>query len=145
MIEARLHCDQFDAHIPGEGVIVYRVQTSDPLGHAQNQTAPVVLLTPAALTVGQIFVADGGLQVQVVSGLVDGFLVSVTSPDVAVPDVTELSEAIAAQTITAAGLVPKFTGISGPHSWVFQQSPAAGTLVSVGSTVAMALRIGPLP
>jgi len=145
MIEARLHCDQFDAHIPGEGVIVYRVQTSDPLGHAQNQTAPVVLLTPAPLSVGQTFVADGGLKVQVVSALVDGFLVHVTSPDVAVPEVTELSEAIAAHTITAAGLVPKFTGVSGPHSWVFHQSPTAGTSVSVGSTVTMALRSGPLP
>ena len=80
-----------------------------------------------------------------VSALVDGFLVSVTSPAVAVPDVTETSQAVAAQTIKAAGLVPKFTGVSGPHSWVFHQSPAAGTIVTAGTTVTMALRSGPLP
>ena len=40
MIEARKRTDQFDARIPAEGVIAYRVQTDDPLGHAQNGQAP---------------------------------------------------------------------------------------------------------
>jgi hypothetical protein len=142
MIEARLRCDQFEANIPGEGVIVYRVQTSDPLGHPQNQTAPVALLTPTPLSVGQSLQADGGLHIQVVSALVDGFLVNVTGPTVEVPDVTEFSKGVAAQAITAAGLVPKFTGVSGPKSWVFHQSPAAGTLVLAGTTVTMALKSG---
>ena len=39
MVEARKMADQFDGIIPKEGVIVYRVQTTDPLGHTQNQLA----------------------------------------------------------------------------------------------------------
>ena len=42
MVEARRKVDQFDANIPSEGVIVYRVQTTDPHGTAQNATAPFV-------------------------------------------------------------------------------------------------------
>jgi hypothetical protein len=59
MIEARLQADQFDINIPNEGVIVYRVQTTDPLGHAQNDTAPLALLTKTALRAGQSFTTDG--------------------------------------------------------------------------------------
>jgi hypothetical protein len=55
MVEARQRVDQFDSGIPSEGVLVYKVQTSDPLGHPQNATAPVKLLTPTALTVGQSY------------------------------------------------------------------------------------------
>lgn len=32
MVEARKMADQFDGIIPKEGVIVYRVQTTDPFG-----------------------------------------------------------------------------------------------------------------
>jgi hypothetical protein len=59
MVEARQRADQFDVNIPNEGVIVYRVQTTDPLGNAQNKTAPLALLTKTALTVGQSFTTDG--------------------------------------------------------------------------------------
>jgi hypothetical protein len=59
MVEARLQADQFDINIPNEGVIVYRVQTTDPLGHAQNNAAPLALLTKTALTAGQPFSTDG--------------------------------------------------------------------------------------
>ena len=59
MVEARLQADQFDINIPNEGVIVYRVQTTDPLGNAQNDTAPLALLTKTALTAGQSFTTDG--------------------------------------------------------------------------------------
>ena len=59
MVEARLQADQFDINIPNEGVIVYRVQTTDPLGHAQPGTAPLALLTKTALTAGQSFTTDG--------------------------------------------------------------------------------------
>jgi hypothetical protein len=59
MVEARLKADQFDVNIPNEGVIVYRVQTSDSLGNAQNQKAPLALLTKTALTPGQSFTTDG--------------------------------------------------------------------------------------
>jgi hypothetical protein len=59
MVEARLKADQFDVNIPNEGVIVYRVQTTDPLGNAQNDSAPLALLTKIALTAGQSFTTDG--------------------------------------------------------------------------------------
>ena len=55
MAEARLMVDQFESPstlesgIPSQGVIVYRVQTSDPLGAAQGNHVPVFLLTPTAL------------------------------------------------------------------------------------------------
>lgn len=75
MVEARQRVDQFDAGIPSEGVIVYRVQTRDPLGWAQNGIAPVELLTPQALGVGQIYSADTGLTVQVVGSVPGGFVV----------------------------------------------------------------------
>jgi hypothetical protein len=65
MIEARQKVDQFDANIRSEGVIVYQVQTSDPLGHAQNNTAPVKLLTETALKLGQKFTSPSGVTVQV--------------------------------------------------------------------------------
>ena len=59
MVEARLWADQFDINIPNEGIIVYRVQTSDPLGNAQNNAAPLALLTKTALPAGQSFTTDG--------------------------------------------------------------------------------------
>lgn len=80
MVEARQKVDQFDARIPCEGVIVYRVQTSNPLGWAQNQTAPVQLLTTAALQPGASFTADGGLNVRVTGGLSGGFSVRIDDP-----------------------------------------------------------------
>jgi hypothetical protein len=147
MVEARLRVDQFDAGIPAEGVIVYRIQTTDPLGWAQNNTAPVLLLTPSPLTVGQSFDDGAGVHVQVLSSLPGGFLVNVTTPLpdlVTVPDVVEDPPASAATAITEAGLVPHFAGARGPNSWVFSQSPAAGTTVPRGSTVNLYLRTGPL-
>jgi hypothetical protein len=80
MVEARQRVDQFDGTIPAEGVIVYRVQTSDPLGHAQNNTAPVQLLTTTPLTVGKSFTADTGLTVRVVTALPGGFSVRLENP-----------------------------------------------------------------
>jgi len=76
MVEARLKNDQFEANIPSQGVIVYRVQTSSPQGSAQNQTAPLELLTTTALKVGQTF-TSGILQVKVVKALPGGFSITV--------------------------------------------------------------------
>ena len=76
MVEARLRADQFDVNIPSEGVIVYQVQTSDPLGNAQNQVPPLNLLTPTALTVGQTFTNES-MTVQVDGFLPGGFSVTV--------------------------------------------------------------------
>ena len=80
MVEARKRVDQFDANIPSEGVIVYRVQTSDPLGHAQNSIAPIELLTTTALTIGQTFTSSTGVTVAVTSAIAGGLTVHITSP-----------------------------------------------------------------
>jgi hypothetical protein len=65
VVEARQRVDQFDARIPSEGVIVYRIQTTDPLGWAQNATAPVQLLTPVAMKPGDEFVTEANISVKV--------------------------------------------------------------------------------
>jgi hypothetical protein len=80
MVEARLQADQFDINIPNEGVIVYRVQTTDPLGNAQNDTAPLALLTKTALTAGQSFTADGATIDVGVAVLGGGFSIQVEAP-----------------------------------------------------------------
>ena len=148
MVEARLRADQFDINIPGEGVIVYRVQTSDPLGNAQNKTAPLALLTKIALTVGQSFTTDG-VTVQVLSSVPGGFSIQVVSPNPQgiVPNVRELSESAASQAVTHAGFIPKFSTALGSTGrlWVFSQSPTAGSIVALGSTVNMVLHGGAIP
>jgi len=144
MIEARQRVDQFDAGISSEGVIVYRVQTPDPLGHAQNATARVILLTPTALAVGQSFTSDNHVTVQLTAVLPGGFSVAIHTQAI-VPDVMEVSREIATNRVHAVGLVPKFTGQSLPLAWVSSQSPTAGQLVATGSTVTMHLHPGPLP
>src|SRR5262245_54453020 len=140
MVEARQRVDQFDLNIPSEGVIVYRVQTSDPLGLAQPQ-----LLTPTALTAGQAFTSNTHVKVQVINALPGGFSINVHDPKTTVPDVVEMSAAIAANEVHAAGLVPEFTGPHQANSWVWRQKPPPGDVVNRGSTVTMALRSGPLP
>ena len=80
MVEARQRVDQFDGGIPSEGVIVYRVQTADPLGHAQNATAPVMRLTTTALTVGQTFKSDTKVSVSCTGAIPGGFQVTVKDP-----------------------------------------------------------------
>lgn len=77
MVEARQRVDQFDGKLPGEGVIVYRVQTSNPLGWAQNNMAPVQRLTAMPLQVGQALVSDANISVSVTGTLAGGFYVLV--------------------------------------------------------------------
>jgi hypothetical protein len=147
MVEARQKVDQFDHGIPSEGVIVYRVQTSDPLGHAQNGTAPIQLLTVSAIPVGQTFTADTGLKAHVLNSLPGGFSISIDDPSQAVttvPDVFELSPSRAGQEVRDAGLVPEFTGQNRSYAHVVRQSPLAGETVPLGSTVTMELQLGPL-
>ena len=79
MVEARKRVDQFDANIPSEGVIVYRVQTSDPLGNAQNSIAPIELLTTTALTIGQTFTSSPGIKVAATNAIPGGLTVHITS------------------------------------------------------------------
>ena len=144
MVEARLQADQFDINIPNEGIIVYRVQTTDPLGNAQNDAAPLVLLTKAALTAGQSFTTDG-VTVQVGNSVPGGFSiqVSTSSPLGIVPDVFELTANVASKMITKAGFVPKFSTKSG--LWVSSQSPTGGSAAPLGSTVTMTMHSGPMP
>jgi hypothetical protein len=147
LVEARQKADQFDINIPNDGVIVYRVQTSDPLGNAQNEMAPLALLTKTALTVGQSLTADNGVTVQVDSSVPGGFSITVHDPNglVLVPDVLELHQIQASAKISQAGLVPKFTipqkysGYPASSLWVHSQSPVSNALAAHGSTVAMEL------
>src|SRR6185503_15547901 len=76
MVEARLKADAFDAGIPKEGVIVYAVQTPDPLGHRVNKLRPVILKAPKALSVGEGFDSDA-ISIRVMGAIPGGFLVSV--------------------------------------------------------------------
>jgi hypothetical protein len=144
MVEARLQADQFDVNIPNEGVIVYRVQTTDPLGNAQNDTAPLALLTKTALAPGQSFTTDG-VTIDVISYLLGGgFSIQVSSPPIqgTVPNVLELSGAVASKIITDAGFVPR---IEAPFLlWVASQSPPAGSTAPLGSTVTMTMRGDPM-
>jgi hypothetical protein len=88
MVEARMMVDQFESPsqlesgIPSQGVIVYRVQTSDPLGAAQgadpiHPNIPVFLLTPTALQVGQAFTSDSNVAVSVIGSIPGGFTIVV--------------------------------------------------------------------
>lgn len=87
MIEGRMMVDQFESPsrfepgVQGQGVIVYRVQTSDPHGNAQNNRLPVVRLTPAALTVGQSFTTDTNVLVNVTGAIPGGFSVVVVDQE----------------------------------------------------------------
>ena len=150
MVEARLQADQFDINIPNEGVIVYRVQTTDPLGWAQNNTAPLALITKTALGVGQSTTTDG-VTIKVIGALSlgGGFTVQVglSTPEARVPNVLELAASAASRIIEDAGFLPNFVvehGGSKGVLFVASQSPPAGSFAAPGSTVNMTLRGGPL-
>ena len=63
---------------------------------------------------------------------------------VVVPDALGSSKSVAGQQMSAAGLVPRFTGATTtPGAYVDSQAPAPGTSVAPGSTVTMHLRAEP--
>ena len=63
-----------------------------------------------------------------------------------VPDVTGFTKRSAATQVTAAGLVPQFTGaITATTSYVATETPAPGTLVPRGTTVTLFLKQGIAP
>ena len=67
-----------------------------------------------------------------------------TTVGVVVPDVIEFSKRGAGQRVSAAGLVPRFTGATtSPDAYVDSQTPAPSTIVASGSTVTMHLRAEP--
>jgi hypothetical protein len=65
---------------------------------------------------------------------------------VVVPDLRESDVATADKLVTAAGLVPRHAGdVNGPNAWVFSQSPPPNTKVTLGTTVTLTLKSGPIP
>jgi hypothetical protein len=86
MVEARIKADQFDGIIPKEGVIVYRVQTTNPLGTTEHQLAPLQLLTldsssqRSALAVGQSITTEEGVSVEVLRDIHGGYRVLIDDP-----------------------------------------------------------------
>ena len=62
-----------------------------------------------------------------------------------VPDVSDLSASIATKTIQAAKLVAKLNGPTQAGALVVSQSPLAGTVVPIGSTVTAVMRTGLKP
>jgi hypothetical protein len=61
-----------------------------------------------------------------------------------VPNVLNLPMTEAGNAVHAAGLVAKFSGSSGPRSWVIYQSPTAGERVDAGTAVNMSLSTSPM-
>jgi hypothetical protein len=104
---------------------------------------------PLVLTPEQAFYAGGHL---ISYKLLEGKPKCDVSLDHAMPDdrtvpyVRFEPQLTAAKQVRNADLNPVFSGPTGPGvAWVQTQSPAPGTIVKVGSTVKMALRIGPIP
>jgi hypothetical protein len=87
-----------------------------------------------------LYVGFAGRSIVRISPLPSGSTGPGTSK-VEVPDVMELGRQEAARQIQSVGLVPKFTGPAA-NSQVIKQVPAAGKLVTAGSTVTMTLRRG---
>ncbi|MBV8684055.1 MAG: PASTA domain-containing protein [Caulobacteraceae bacterium] len=151
MVEGRVRADAYDVNIPAEGVIVYWVQTTDPLGHAQNNTAPLALVTKTALGTGQSVTIGGYTITNTAPLLGGGFAVQVAGavgPGPFVPDVVGLSATAAEKILTDAGYLSKFVtpghGRPGP-TWVASQSPPGGSSAPHGTVVTMVLRSGPEP
>ena len=86
MVEARKMADQFDGIIPKEGVIVYRVQTSDPLGtHAESTRAARASHAGrrgqrSALAVGESHHDGHRRRCQVTSAIPGGYHVRIEDP-----------------------------------------------------------------
>jgi hypothetical protein len=153
MVEARHQADQFDINIPDDGVIVYQVQTTDPLGNAQNSVPPLNLLTKTGLAAGQSFAIVNGVMVKVTSSVPGGFSITVTNNGSGiVPHVLNEPEATASEEIYAAGFVPKFNFPQTPAAapggiapvvniWVKSQSPVGGSTAPLGTVVTLTMAV----
>ena len=153
--------------IPAEGVLIMEFSPETDSWPRQQPGPWPPLERRAVLGVGQTFnhfdssTTDPGVvdhrsglgrqrSIAVRSQIAGGFVIDVTTdeagrpPRVSVPLVLEFSSSHAGQVVSAADLVPKFTGDpQGPNAWVWRQSPNPGTEVDSGSTVTMQLRTGP--
>ena len=137
MVEARLMVDQFESPsqlepgIPSQGVIVYRVQTSDSLGFPQNNLIPIFLLTTTALAPGTAFTSDSDVTVLVTGALPGGFSVVIETPDPNAIPWTSVSEgrSTPGASITAV--------VTGPNRvTLFLADPNGGVYTTSGSASA---------
>jgi hypothetical protein len=104
-VEARQKVDQYDgpnywsAGIASEGVIVYELAgEQNPAGPPDEIDPLIRLLTQTALRPGQSITTALGVTVKVLAELPGGFRVRIenpTAPSVVVPDLRELSPALA--------------------------------------------------
>jgi hypothetical protein len=134
-------------------VIVYQVQTTDPLGNAQNMVPPLNLLTKTGLTAGQSYAVVNGVMVQVNSAVAGGFSITVTNNGSGiVPDGVNEPEATASEKITAAGFTPKFKFPETPAAaaggggeniniYVGSQSPVGGATAPLGTVVTLTMEV----
>jgi hypothetical protein len=143
IIEARKKTDQFEVGIkgmedgiPGEGVIVYRVQTHNPtVQDRPGGKLPLYVLTigadgfPTALKVGQSMVLDNDLNLKVEAEFSDGFHILLSMPLVTVPDVMDSHPRTARGAIERAGLRASHTGCVRESCRVESQDPIGGTQV----------------
>jgi len=84
MVEARTKADAFDAGIPSEGVIAYRVQWANPvIGERPGHRTPLYLLTryDGALKPGGSITLDEGVELAVNDTIAGGFAITVTNPN----------------------------------------------------------------
>ena len=131
MVEARQRVDQFEINIPSEGVIVYQVQTSDPLGHAQNNTAPIQLLTTTALAPGMAYRSPSGVAVRVTVQLPGGYSVVIDTPDPGSLPWTSVSEG---SSRPGAPITAVVTGLG--QVALFLADPKGGVYAASGSATA---------
>lgn len=83
LIEARTRSDAYDAGIPSQGVIAYRVQWENPvIGERPGFRKPIFLLTPTALKAGESQVLDNDVTLTVDAAIPGGFSITVSDPGV---------------------------------------------------------------
>jgi pimeloyl-ACP methyl ester carboxylesterase len=122
----------FGKHLPPE------LSPTLPSLIPSNLLPPQLVLTPE-----QEFFAGSylfGMRAMASRAGCESTLTAVMSSLRPVPDVRELAPNAARSLVLGAGLQPVF---SGTGTWVYSQSPQAGTLVQGGTTVRMTLRAGP--
>jgi pimeloyl-ACP methyl ester carboxylesterase len=105
--------------------------------------------TPLALTPEQQFYVGGRwlTAMDLMTGEPEcGIALDWVTPDTRiVPFVRFLPAALADQQVRQRDLQPLFSGPNTSESWVFTQSPVPGRRVTVGDTVRMRLKTGPVP
>jgi len=139
MVEARLMVDQFESPsqlesgILSQGVIVYRVQTSNPHGSPQNNKIPLFLLTPTALKVGQAFTSDTNVSVSVTGSIPGGFAVVVDDRNAPVETGELLFYRDTTQNGTGDVNTPAVIGLGGWQEFIHLFSGVGGIIYAVNT------------